>query len=176
MRFQGYLLVAIAAVVAASSSACVINREVALSMEYDIPNTITRKGFVYVKKGVEARYEVQGIFPAKLDREKLMANMNVAQAAYSKLWHAAGGLKDNQRFVNVMIEAAFVRVVGFGSKLFLVVHVYADVIQLKDVQPPSPAPSTDPSTAPSGDRAHRSSGRIVRMIAVAIGRARIKKG
>jgi len=156
-------------VVVALSSSCLVARVVSIETKFDIPNTITDRGFLYVKKGVEHRYQVDGIFPAKLDRAKLLPQLNVAQNAYGHLWRAAGGLKDNQRFVNVMIEASFVQVVGFSAKLFLVVHMYADVIQFQAAAAPAPAsPSPSGKAAP---KSHPGSAKLIRLIDRSIARA-----
>lgn len=119
---------------------CHVGRAVSTLGIYDHPNTITERGFVYVKKGVKVQYRVDGIWPGDLKRPELLAKLSVAQNAYAKLWRAAGGLQNNQVFVNLIIESSFVQKAGLGGALFLVVNVYADVIQFQagGGTPPSP--------------------------------------
>ena len=83
---------------------------------------------------MRAQYRVNGILPDTLKRPALLAKLSLAQHAYARLWRAAGGLKPNQRFVNIVIESSFVKKVGFGAALFLVVNMYADVIQFDNGQ------------------------------------------
>ncbi len=152
---------------------CHMARAVSMSIHYDHPNTITDKGFSYVKQGVRTHYMVRGIFPASLERPELLAKMSIAQNAYAKLWKAAGGLKDNQRFVNLVIESSFVHKVGFGGELFLVVNVYADVIQMQATAPPpspTPAPTPPPTGAVTPD-GHQGSAHVVARIERSVAQA-----
>lgn len=147
----------ILAVLLTAASGCLVARVVQLDVKWDIPNDLTDKGFRYVKRGVEARYRVDGIVPAKLDRVQLMAKMNVTQGAYSRFWKAAGGLRDNQRLVNVVVESSFVTLTGFSASSFLVVHMYADVVELSSAQ-----------TSLSSSEHHPAKAQLIRRIASSI--------
>ena len=155
---------------ALSLSGCLVGRIASTTNAYDHPNTITERGFTYVKKGVVAQYRVDGILPATLKRPAVLAKLSVAQNAYAKLWHAAGGLKQNQAFVNIVIESSFVKKVGFGAALFLVVNIYADVIQFQvggGAAPPPPAGKVSP-----GQRKHAT--HVQRLIRRSILRAALR--
>ncbi len=164
LRLEWIAPTVLLAVLLGTSPSCHIARFVGQNSQWNIPNTITEKGFRYTKKGVEVRYQVDGIFPAKLDRAQLMAKMNVAQGAYYHFWKQAGGIKDNQRLVNVVVEVSFVHKTGSGAKLFMVVHMLADVVELDaagaSTPPSAPAggynPATHPSSAPMIQRIARS--------------------
>lgn len=135
------------------STSCLTGRAVAYSGVYDFPNTITTAGFTYVKKGVEASYEVTDIFPSKLERAEIIGKLNIAHDAYDQLVRAAGGLEENQRFVNVVVEASFVQIIGSGAKLYLVVHMYADVIQFGGGAAPAPEASRGAPAGPAATSA-----------------------
>lgn len=108
---------------------CRMGRAINVSYEFDLPNDLRAKGFRYIKKGVEARHTIKGIWPAHT-RAKLCNNLSVPQLAYAKLWRAAGGLKDNQRLINVMVEATLIAKVGMGHEMFMVVQMYADLVEV----------------------------------------------
>jgi hypothetical protein len=117
-----------ALLVVAATTGCHIDRHISLGVQLDIPNDIRARGFRYIKKGIEARHVVEGVWPA-VSREKITSNLNVAQIAYSKLWHAAGSIKDDQRLVNVVVEVSLVYKRGIGDKKLVVVQMYADLIE-----------------------------------------------
>jgi len=109
-------------------SGCRIARSLEVGYKMDIPNDIRAKGFRYIKKGVEARHVIKGIWPA-VGRGKLSQRLDVPRTAYAMLWKAAGGLKDNQRLINVIVECSIIRQEGFSTEGYLVVQMYADVIE-----------------------------------------------
>jgi hypothetical protein len=114
------------AVAASSLTGCLVGRAIATLDTLNIPNTLTQRGFRYVKRGIEARYEVRGIFPASKDRVEIANHLEVANEAYAKLVEAAGGADANQTFINVAVEATLIR---HGGELFMVVALYADKIE-----------------------------------------------
>jgi len=120
------VLLALGVLLALSQGGCLVNRTVSTSNVLDLPNTITARGFRYVKKGIVGRHELHGILPAKLDRTRLLAGLDVADEAYRRLWEAAGGLKDNQALVNLVVEVSFVQK---GGELFMALGFYADKIE-----------------------------------------------
>jgi hypothetical protein len=109
-------------------SGCRIARSLEVGYKMDIPNDIRAKGFRYVKKGVEARHVIKGIWPA-VKRGELSQRLDVPRTAYALLWKAAGGLNDNQRLINVIVECSIIRQEGFSTQAYLVVQMYADVIE-----------------------------------------------
>ena len=131
------ILVAAGLVLALAQGGCLVGRQVSTSNVLDLPNTITARGFKYVKKGIVGRYDLHGIYPAKLNREQLMSALNVADEAYRRLWEAAGGIMDNQALVNVVVEVSFVQK---NSELFMALGFYADKIELA----PAPARAAAP--------------------------------
>jgi len=169
IRVQRAALVLGLVLLSATAPGCLVARVVKLDVQWDIPNTITDKGFRYVKKGVEVRYRVNGLMPAKLNRSQLMEKMSVAHSAYYRFWKKAGGLKDNQRLVNAVVEASFVRITGMSGSLFLVVHMYADVVEL-DAAPAVPAaPAAPPPSGGVGDPSnHPSTAPMVRRIVASL--------
>lgn len=112
-----------------AASGCRVNRNMQLTTGFDMPNDIRARGFRYLKKGIEARHVVKGIWPAS-SRATVCGDLNVAQIAYGKLWRAAGGIKDNQRLINVMVEVSLIWQRGAGERKFLVVQMYADLIEI----------------------------------------------
>ena len=115
--------------VASLGGGCRVGRAVKVSYEFDLPNDLRSRGFRYIKKGVEARHTIKGIWPAH-SRAKLCRNLAVPHLAYAKLWKAAGGLKDNQRLINVVVEATLISKEGFGREVFMVVQMYADLVEV----------------------------------------------
>jgi hypothetical protein len=130
------------AVAAFALSGCLVGRAVTTLDSLDIPNTLTQRGFRYVKRGLEARYEVRGIYPAAKTRADIASELEVANQAYAKLVESAGGVESNQTFVNVAVEATLIR---HGRELFMVVSLYADKIEF------SSAAASDDSRARRDD-------------------------
>jgi hypothetical protein len=122
------VLLALGVLLALSQGGCLVNRTVSTSNVLDLPNTITARGFRYVKKGIVGRHELHGILPAKLDRTQLLVALDVADEAYRRLWEAAGGLRDNQALVNLVVEVSFVQK---GGELFMALGFYADKIEFE---------------------------------------------
>jgi hypothetical protein len=159
------------------SGGCLTARLVQTSNILDVPNTLTARGFRYVQKGITARYELPGIFPAKMERQQLLTQMNIASDAYSRLVAASGGLTPSQTLVNVAVEASFVQK---GNEFFMVVSMYADKIEITGaggVMPapaaptPTPTPTPAPAPTPTSDRSQARDRDLVALIRAGIRRA-----
>lgn len=153
------------------SGGCLTARLVQTSNVLDVPNTLTARGFRYVQKGITARYELPGIFPAKMERQALLSQMNIASDAYGRLVAASGGLTPNQTLVNVAVEASFVQK---GNEFFMVVSMYADKIEITGaggVAPFPVAPTPAPAPTPSSKRSRERDRALVALIQAGLRRA-----
>jgi hypothetical protein len=111
---------------------CLVGRSVS-NLDHLPYATVSEGGFQYVARGIEVKYEVRGLYPAKLNRTEASGQLEIAIQAYEKLAQKAGQLAPNQAFVNVVAEATFVR--SSENELFAVVSIYADKIEYRNGRP-----------------------------------------